>query len=443
MPNILDHSNFNQTELRRPVLENLAAAPTSPAPVKGQVYFDTVFNKQGVYNGTTWDYANTGGVASIGGTSPIVSSGGANPVLSILPASGSTAGSMSISDYVKLGAATSANTNNAIVQRDSSGNFAANIITANLTGTASNASQLNSQAAAFYLARANHTGTQTSGTISDFDAQVRSSRLDQLATPTANVAFGSNRITALADPQNPQDAVTKSYADALISTGTNKGTVRAASTANLSLTAPGATIDGVTLVSGNLVLLKDQTAGAENGLYVWTGAAATLTRAANADTSAEVRAGLFIFVSEGTANGNNGYTLTTDDPISLGTTALVFAQTSGAGQIVAGAGLTKAGNQIDVTGGPGIIVNADNIQIDPAIVPTKFAQAIGDGVSAAITVTHNLLTRDISSYKVIRNSSPWDEVLPTVTFPTVNTALVTFSTGNIPTANQYRIAIAA
>lgn len=443
MPNVLDHTNFNQTELRRAILENLAAAPTSPAPIAGQMYFDTALNKEGVFNGTTWDYAGTGGVTSVSGTSPIVSSGGTNPAISILPASGSTAGSMSITDYVKLGAATSANTNSAIVQRDSSGNFAAGTITANLTGTATNASQLNSQAASFYLARANHTGTQTSGTISDFDTQVRSSRLDQLAAPTSNLSINSQRLVSVADPQNAQDAATKAYADALISTGNNKGTVRVASTASVSLTAPGAAVDGVTLVSGDLILLKNQATGSQNGIYIWTGAAATLTRATNADTSAEVRAGLYVFVSEGTLNGDNGFTLTTDDPIALNTTALTFTQTSGAGQIVAGAGLTKSGNQIDVGTGTGIIVNADSIQIDPAVVPTKFAQAIGDGVSAAITVTHGLGTRDVSAVRVIRNSSPWDEVQPTITFPTTNTATFTFSTANIPTTNQYRIAIAA
>ena len=443
MPNILDHSNFNQTELRRAILQNLSAAPTSPAPIKGQLYFDTVLNKIGLYNGTSWDYPTYSPVTSVSGTAPIVSTGGTAPTLSISPASGSLAGSMSLSDYVKLAASTALNTNSAIVQRDSSGNFAAGTITANLTGTASNASQLNSQAAAYYLARANHTGTQTSVTISDFDSQVRTSRLDQLATPAANISFGSNRITALADPLNPQDAATKSYADALISTGLNKGSVRAASTVNVSLTAPGATIDGVTLVSGDLVLLAGQTTGSQNGLYVWSGSASTLTRATNASTSATVKAGLFVFVSEGTANGNNGYTLTTDDPIVLDTTALVFVQSSGAGQIVAGAGLTKTGNSIDVGFGSGIIVNADNIQVDTAVVVTKFAQAIGDGVSAAITVTHGLNTRDVSSVSVIRNSTPWDKVEPTVTFPTVNTATVTFSSGNIPTANQYRIAIAA
>ena len=444
MPNILDHSNFNQTELRRAILQNLSAAPTSPAPIKGQLYFDTVLNKIGIYNGTSWDYPTYNPVTSVSGTAPIVSTGGTVPTLSISPASGSLAGSMSLSDYVKLAASTALNTNSAIVQRDSSGNFAAGTITATLTGTASNASQLNSQAAAYYLARSNHTGTQTSATISDFDSQVRTSRLDQLATPAANVAFGSNRITALADPTNPQDAATKAYADALINTGTNKGAVRATSNgSNVSLSAPGASLDGVTLAPGDLILLKDQTTGSQNGIYVWSGASTALTRATNANTSAVVRSGLFVFTTEGTSNGDNGYTLTTINPIVLETTALVFTQTTGAGQILAGAGLTKTGNSIDVGSGSGIIVNADNIQVDTAVVVTKFAQAIGDGVSAAITVVHGLNTRDVSSVSVTRNSTPWDKVEPTVTFPTVNTATVTFSSGNIPTANQYRIAIAA
>lgn len=443
MPNILDHTQFNQTELRFAVAQNLAAAPTSPAPVRGQIYFDTTLNQQGYYNGTAWIYGSTAGVTSVAGTAPIVSTGGNTPTLSISPSSGSLAGSMSIADYLKLFASTPNNTPSALVQRDSSGNFAAGTITAALIGTASNASLLNAQAAAFYQARANHTGTQTSNTISDFDSQVRLTPLNLLTAPNANVPFGGNKITALADPTNAQDAVTKSYADALIATGTNKGTARAASTVNVVLTAPGTVMDTVTLAANDVIFLKDQTTGSQNGLYIWTGAGATLTRAAIADTSAEVRAGLFVFVSEGAVNGNNGYTLTTVNPILLDTTALVFTQSSGAGQLIAGAGLTKTGNSIDVGSGLGILVNADNIQINPALIPTKFAQNIGDGTSAVITVTHGLLTRDVSACKVIRNSTPYDEVMPTVTFPTINTATVTFSAGNIPTANQYRIALAA
>ena len=61
------------------------------------------------------------------------------------------------------------------------------------------------------LARANHTGTQTASTISDFNTAVRTNRLDQMATPTASVALGAQKITGLADPTNAQDAVTLNY----------------------------------------------------------------------------------------------------------------------------------------------------------------------------------------------------------------------------------------
>lgn len=226
--------------------------------------------------------------------------------------------------------------------------------------------------------------TLTASKISDFDTQVRTSRLDQLAAPTAAVAFNTQRATGLADPVNAQDAATKNFVESLVATGNNKGTARAATTAALSLTSANATsititgglptaADGVTLSAGDIVFVKDQagtgaTGAAANGLYVYA-AGATWQRATNADVSAEVKAGLFVFVSEGTANGNNGYTLTTDDPITLGTTQLTFTQTSGAGQTEAGDGLTKTGNRLDVasTGGGALSISADSINLASGI----------------------------------------------------------------------------
>ena len=111
---------------------------------------------------------------------------------SISPASSALAGSMSISDFIKLGASASANTASTIVQRDSSGNFAASTITAALTGTASNSSNLGTQSPAFYTSRTNHTGTQTSATISDFDVQAR---LALAMAPAKITTIGANTVT--------------------------------------------------------------------------------------------------------------------------------------------------------------------------------------------------------------------------------------------------------
>lgn len=242
--------------------------------------------------------------------------------------------------------------------------------------------------------------TLTAAKISDFDTQVRTNRLDQLAAPTADVSFNSRKITNLATPTGDNDAVNKGYADALIATGNNKGTARAATTASLTLTSATATtivnsgglptaLDSVTLTSGDIVLVKDQsgagaTGASANGLYVYA-SGTTWTRVTNADTSAEVKAGLFVFVSEGSTNGDNGYTLTTDDPITLGTTQLVFTQTSGAGQITAGAGLTKTGNVIDVGGTANrITVNADTVDIASTYVGQASITTVGTLTAGAL-----------------------------------------------------------
>lgn len=441
MPTFVDHVVFSGLEARFLVTHKLALAPTNPVPVVGQRYFDTTLLREGVYNGTSWDYTTVAGVTSVSGIPPMVSSGGTSPAISITPASGGTAGSFSISDFLKLGASTAVNTASAIVQRDSSGNFSANMITAMLTGTASNAATLSGQSPASYLARANHTGTQTSATISDFDAQVRLNRLDQLAAPTVAVGFGGQRLTSLASPVSGSDAATREFVEAFVATGTNKGNARAASTGNINIAAPGAVIDGVTLSTTptpDIVLVLAQTTGTQNGLYLFNGAASPMTRATNADISAEVTSGLFVFVVEGAVNALAGFTLVTPGPIVLGTTVLNFTQTSGAGQITAGLGQSKVGNVLNVGAGVGILVNPDDVAIDTAIVARKYSQLIGDGSSSVITVTHTC-NNFAPGFACVQVAAPFTSVIPTMTNPTVSTAVFTF--GFVPTPNQYRVTL--
>jgi len=206
--------------------------------------------------------------------------------------------------------------------------------------------------------------TLTAAKISDFDTQVRTNRLDQMAVPTAAVSLNSQRITGLATPSADTDAATKGYVDAARSGLDVKDSVRVATTANITLSG-AQTIDGVSVVAGDRVLVKDQSTGSQNGIYV--AAAGAWSRSTDADANAEVTGGLFTFVEEGTTNSNSGWVLTTNNPITVGTTALVFAQFSGAGQITAGAGLTKTGNTIDVVGTAGrIVANADSIDLATA-----------------------------------------------------------------------------
>lgn len=217
--------------------------------------------------------------------------------------------------------------------------------------------------------------TLTAAKISDFDTQVRTSRLDQMAAPTASVSLNSQKITNLATPTADTDAATKAYVDASRSGLDVKASCRAATSANITLSGTQ-TIDGVAVIAGDRVLVKDQTTASANGIYVV--AAGAWSRSTDADTDAEVHAGMFTFIEEGTLYADSGWVLSTNNPIVVGTTSLTFAQFSGAGQITAGAGLTKTGNTIDAVGTSNrITVNADSIDIASTYVGQTSITTLG------------------------------------------------------------------
>ena len=160
-----------------------------------------------------------------------------------------------------------------------------------------------------------------------------------------NVSMGAFKVQSSATPTVGSDYTTKTYVDNVASGVRVKAAVRAASTANLTLSGTQ-TIDGVAVIAGDRVLAKNQTTAADNGIYVV--AAGAWSRSTDADSSSEVQPGMAVFVSEGTVNVDQQWVLVTDAPITLGSTALTFSQFSGAGQISVGDGLSKSGNQIDL-----------------------------------------------------------------------------------------------
>lgn len=268
-------------------------------------------------------------------------------------------------------------------------------------------------------ARSNHSGTQLASTISDFNTAVRLNRLDQMAAPTADVSMGGFKLTNVATPVAATDAATKGYVDAAVNGTDWKNSVRVATTgANLAALSGLLTIDGVTLVVGDRVLVKDQTTQSANGIYV--AASGAWTRATDADAAAEVTAGLSVMVTEGTTLADTQWRLTTNDAIAIGTTALTFAQI--------GAGVAY-------TNGTGINIAGNVINVDTSVVVRKYAADVGGATS--ILVTHGLNTTDVTV--MVREISSGAEVECDVVV--TNATQITLGFTTAPGAASLRVVV--
>ena len=255
---------------------------------------------------------------------------------------------------------------------------------------------------------------------------------------TSPLDLENNGIVNLASPSQPTDAAYKQYVDNVAAGLSWKNSVRVASTTNITLSGPGTTIDGVTLANGDRFLAKNQTAGAENGLYVFNGAASAATRATDADSGAKIRQAA-VPVEEGTVNGDKSFVLTTNAPITLGTTALTFSP-FGAGQSYNdGDGLTLTGSTFAVKPDTGILVGANGVAVDPAVVTRKLSFTVGDGSATQFDLTHSWGTKRVAA-TVIRNSTG-ATVIADVTRPDNSTVRVSF--GTAPTSNAYDVLLEA
>jgi hypothetical protein len=289
------------------------------------------------------------------------------------------------------------------------------------------------------LARANHTGTQLASTISDLAAIVQAYRLDQFAAPTSAVGMGGQRLTNLGTPTTANDGARLADVQNAAAGIDLKPSVRAASTGNVNVSSPGATIDAVTMATLDRVLLKAQTTATENGLYVWNGAAAAMTR-----TTDILTPNTFVFVEEGGTLADTAWMITNNGSISVGGTAITWAQFGSASAYQAGAGLLLTGNVIDVIAADGsIVVNPDSITVGlvpitkggtGAVTAAAARTALGAGgtfaadlpaLSAGVAqnVTHNLGTFDVRA-SVYDKTSKADVEIDVTNRPDVNTISV-------------------
>lgn len=504
--------DLNKNELQNAVIQNLATAPASP--LAGQVYYNTTDNQLYIYNGTRWEVA---GNAVTSGTLA------ARPAAATVDAGTIYYATDNYLFYYSNGSAWQQTNNFGTVTAQTS-----------YGATSGNGTSTD-------YARADHThgtpalGTSTptaiTGTASAGTASVPSKedhthaftptqnlsmatyKLTNLGTPTVStdaatkayadtmlplaggtmsgaIAMGTNKITGLGTPSADADAATKAYVDSVAQGLDTKASVVAATTTNGTLAtafANGQVVDGVTLATGNRILIKNQTDATANGIYT-VNASGAPTRSTDMDLGSEFPSA-YVFVEQGTTNADTGWVCTNNSPVTLGSTNITWAQFSGAGTYVAGDGLTLTGNTFAVGAGTGITVDADSVSltntsltvngtsislggsgtitanttnaltlgtgltgtsfngsaavtaaIDTSVVVRKYAVSIGDGTATSYTVTHNLGTRDVI-VSVYESSGTYAEVMCDINHTTTNTITLLFSVA--PTSNQYRVVVNA
>lgn len=487
--------DLNKNELQNAVIQNLGTAPNSP--LAGQIYFNTGDGELYYFDGTAWvsvlnesevisglfanrpaagtagrlfyatdqqilyfddgaawsQVSNFGSVTSQ--TSYGASSGNgssnnyarADHTHGTPPLTNNAASNLSIGGTASVGTGTAPARDDHSHGMPSFGNVSAQTSfgSASANGTSSN------------VARADH----EHGTPTHDNAAHSAINLSALAVPLADINLNNYKITNLATPTAATDAATKGYVDGVAEGLHIHASVVAATTANLTATydngtsGVGATLtnsgtqaalvlDGVTLSVSDRVLVKNQSTAAQNGIYTVTntGSGSTnwvLTRATDFNTSAEIQGGDFVFVTGGSLYDNTGW-VQTSTSVTVGSTAIVWQQFSGAGTYTASMGVQLVGSDFSgvVVSNGGLTVGASGFALDTAIAVRKFAADVGNGSATSYTVTHSLNTRDVT-VAVYDNSSPYAEVVCDVQHTSTSAITVLFSVA--PTSNQYRVVV--
>ena len=282
---------------------------------------------------------------------------------------------------------------------------------------------------------------------------------------SGNLTF-NGKLHNVTDPTAAQDVATKSYVDA-VATGLDvKDSVALATTAALAAStyangagtitanANGAlTVDSVAVAVDDRILVKNQAAALQNGIYKVTatgsaGAVFVLTRTPDADTASEITGGAFTFVEKGTINADNGYVFTHDGTPTLGSTAITVAQFSGAGQITAGAALSKTNNTLDVEVDDSSIqvtsdaLNVKALGVTNAMLAGSIANAkltnsvitVTDGTNSTATALGGTVTFTESEAIDITESSGTVTIAAEVA-TSANKGVASFNTGNFTVAS--------
>lgn len=391
--------DFSKLQSLNQVIQNLSSAPSSP--VEGQIYFDTTLHQFGSRQNSAWVYLGSGGgtvttlsVASSNGFAGTVATATSTPVITM---------------------------------------------TTSITGVLKgNGTAISAATAGTDFSTPSSTDTLTNKT---FNATGTGNSLSNIATSmfATNVVDTDGTLAANSDTRLASQKAIVTYVQSNIQGVQWKAPVRAATTANGTLAsayANSSVIDGVTLVTGDRILLKNQTTGADNGIYT-VNASGAPTRATDADANTEIK-GLVVDVLEGTANADTAWINTNTGTVTIGTTSLTFvdfvktnvptATTSIAGKVTL-ATQAQAEAKSDTSAA---VVSADLVNF-----PLKKTFTIGDGSTTAITCTHSLGTQDITLS--VRDATTNAAVLVDWTSTSTSVATVTFAVA--PASNAYKVVI--
>jgi len=488
--------DLNKNELQNAVIQNLATAPATP--LAGQVYYNTVDNQLYIYNGTRWEVAGNAVQSGLLSARPAAATVDAGTIyyatdtylfyysngsawaqtnqfgtVTAQTTYGASSGSGSSTDYARADhthgtPALGTSTPTAINGTASAGSAS---VPSKEDHTHAFTPTQNLSMATYKLT---NLGTPTDNT----DAATKAYADTKLAlaggTMTGAIAMGTSKITGLGNPDADTDAANKGYVDSVAQGLDVKASVVAATTVAGTLATSfenGSVVDGVTLATGNRLLIKNQADQTQNGIYV-VAASGAPARSSDMNEGSEFP-GAFVFVEQGTTNGDTGWVCTNNPPVTLGSTNIVFSQFSGAGTYTASNGVVLNGtvfsfaprsgyglqtgssgaeiklattsglnlsSDLAVGAGNGISVLTNTVAIDSAVVVSKYAANVGDGSATSYTITHNLGTRDVI-VSVYEATGSYAEVICDVNHATTNTITLLFSVA--PTLNQYRVVVHA
>ena len=500
--------NLAGNQLINATFEKLTADPTT-GNFEGRLYYNTATDLLKLYTGSAW--TAVGAITNVQGTTDEVDVSVSNGVATVsLPTtinanttgsaakltttraielSGDITGTANFDGSAAINISTTIAANSVALGTDTTGNYVADLT----AGTGISVSGGGSETATVTVT---NTGvTALAGTANQITASGSTGSIT-LSLPSAVTFPGT--VTLNADPSSELQAATKQYVDSVAQGLDVKASVKVATTVTGTLAtafANGSVVDGITLVTGDRILIKNQSTGSQNGIYT-VNATGAPTRASDMDVASDFPSS-FTFVEQGTLNADTGW-VCTNNLVVVGTTDIVFAQFSGAGTYTAGNGLSLSGGSfsidtsitvdkttaqtltnktltspvvsgLSISDGSIVIEGATDDAFETTLTftdPTadrtitfknesgtvaytaditsalttytrKYSADIGNASATSISITHSLSTRDVQVQ--VYDNATYDTVEVDVVRTDTNT--VTLSFASAPALNAYRVVV--